>query len=649
MSQPHLIHPKYRPDIDGLRAVAILSVVLFHAFPQSMSGGFVGVDVFFVISGYLISTIVFSSLERDRFSILEFYERRIRRIFPALFVVMFASFLFGWLFLYADEYEQLGKHLAAGAGFVSNFILWRESGYFDNLAETKPLLHLWSLAVEEQFYVFWPLLLAFVWKRNWSFLKITAAIAVISFASNLYLMNQHPVAAFYLPFSRFWELMAGGILAYVTLHRPGLNGSHRNAQSILGFSLLFAALLLLDKSRDFPGWWAMLPTLGAFFIISAGPDALLNRKILSNPLMLWIGWISYPLYLWHWPLLSFARIVEGEHVSGKMTVLAIVAAFGLAWLTFAFVEKPFRFAMRKGQAVVMLLFLMAGILGLGGLSASGMILQRIHGPSIDRILEAESDWGFPDEFSSFHFGREIFHRIGSPSRDAEVFLGDSHADQYSPMIAHWMKQGNSDTVYFVTHEGCLPIPGIFEKNSGRGECDAYRKSMKEFLNGRTDIGTVIVGACWSCYFIRDNGASRWGGESVSQPAMKKMAMEKLASFLVSLGRNHRVFLLLDNPTGAIFDPRHYLEGGRFSGVSAISLPGAMQVPEEQIELRRELTDLAKSANAGIIDPFDILCGKDGHCMVSGRNGDPVYIDTNHLRAAFVREHADFMERIVSGR
>jgi peptidoglycan/LPS O-acetylase OafA/YrhL len=228
--QPHLAHPKYRPDIDGLRAIAILPVVIFHAFPSIMPGGFIGVDIFFVISGFLISSIIFSSLERDRFSLVEFYTRRVRRIFPALILVLISCLAFGWFVLFADEYQQLGKHTAAGAGFIQNFILWRESGYFDNSAETKPLLHLWSLAIEEQFYIFWPLLLAFVWKRHWSFLRITAVIAAFSFAANIYLiLRGHPTAAFYLPFSRFWELMVGGVLAYVVLHRPQLIEKHKDA------------------------------------------------------------------------------------------------------------------------------------------------------------------------------------------------------------------------------------------------------------------------------------------------------------------------------------------------------------------------------------------------------------------------------------
>jgi peptidoglycan/LPS O-acetylase OafA/YrhL len=184
-TQNHLTHPKYRPDIDGLRAVAVLAVVLFHAFPGLIRGGFIGVDIFFVISGYLISTIIFENLDRGSFSFREFYVRRIKRIFPALIVVLLACFAFGWFALLADEFNQLGKHIAAGAGFVSNIVLWGEAGYFDNSAETKPLLHLWSLGIEEQFYIVWPLLLWFAWKRKFNLLTIAVLIAIISLALNI--------------------------------------------------------------------------------------------------------------------------------------------------------------------------------------------------------------------------------------------------------------------------------------------------------------------------------------------------------------------------------------------------------------------------------------------------------------------------------
>lgn len=335
---PHL---NYRPDIDGLRAVAVGSVVGFHAFPYNFPGGFVGVDVFFVISGFLISTILLSSLEKGSFSIADFYLRRIRRILPALVTMMVACLIGGYFFLLADEFELLGKHVAGGAAFLSNLLYWRESGYFDTAAEKKPMLHLWSLAIEEQFYIVWPLLLALGWKWRRSFVGLIAVLALLSFAGNLYYVRRDPTAAFYSPLLRFWELMLGGALAYLALRRIQCRTEHQHWVSLAGFGLLAAAFLLIDPGTAFPGWWALLPTLGACLVIFAGPNGVINRYLLAHPWMVLIGLISYPLYLWHWPLLSFARIVEGEPARGTTAVLVGISVL-LAWLTYRFVEMPVR-------------------------------------------------------------------------------------------------------------------------------------------------------------------------------------------------------------------------------------------------------------------------------------------------------------------
>lgn len=357
--QTRLTHPKYRPDIDGLRAIAVLSVIGWHAVPHWPPGGFIGVDIFFVISGFLISTIVFGSLEQGKFSLVKFYSHRIKRIFPALLVVLIASYVFGWFALLADEYKQLGKYIAGGAGFVSNFVLWNESGHIDN--STKPLMHLWTLGIEEQFYIVWPLLLSFVWKRKWSFVAITASVAAISFAFHIYIINKDYTASFYFPASRFWELMIGGLLAYIGLHKPHWNERHKNAQSILGFILVVLGLALLDSKLAFTGWLALLPTLGAFFIISAGSNAWLNRHVLSNKLLVWVGLISYPLYLWHWPLLSFAKIIEGEVPSANLRIAAVLIAAALAWLTYRMIERPIRFGSRGSATTISLLILMIAV------------------------------------------------------------------------------------------------------------------------------------------------------------------------------------------------------------------------------------------------------------------------------------------------
>jgi peptidoglycan/LPS O-acetylase OafA/YrhL len=311
--QSHLTHLKYRPDIDGLRAIAVLSVVAFHAFPNWLKGGFIGVDVFFVISGYLISTIIFESLENGTFSFGEFYSRRIKRIFPALLLVLLACYTFGWFVMVADEYKQLGKHIAAGAGFFSNISFWHEAGYFDSLSETKPLLHLWSLGIEEQFYLLWPMLLWFAWKRNFNLLTITILVAAVSFFLNVKGIKEDAVATFYSPQTRFWELLCGSILAWVTLYKKEVSttvmarlggglvsSTYRvmlepegkavcNILSFLGLLLLTFGFFRINKELSFPGKWAVVPVLGAVLIIFAGPKAWANRTILSNKAVVWFG------------------------------------------------------------------------------------------------------------------------------------------------------------------------------------------------------------------------------------------------------------------------------------------------------------------------------------------------------------------------
>jgi len=387
VQQPHLSHPKYRPDIDGLRAVAVLAVVAFHTSPSWLRGGFIGVDIFFVISGYLISTIIFENLNKGTFSFTEFYARRIKRIFPALLLVLISCFAFGWFALLADEYKQLGKHIAAGSGFISNFILWNESSYFDNSAETKPLLHLWSIGIEEQFYIVWPILLCFAWKRKFNLLTITIIVAVASFVLNTMGVKQDMVATYYSPLTRFWELLSGSLLAWVTLYKKDalanvmlkldywlsriVYSEKQEADGkVISKVLSFVGLLLLvygfwriNKELSFPGKWALVPVLGTILVIMAGPKAWFNRVILSNRIAVWFGLISFPLYLWHWPILSFARIVEGEVPSRNIRIAAVVLSIALAWLTYRLVERPLRLGKHVKLKVSVLVVLMTIVCG----------------------------------------------------------------------------------------------------------------------------------------------------------------------------------------------------------------------------------------------------------------------------------------------
>jgi len=371
MASTYLSHPNYRSDIDGLRAIAVLAVVIFHAFPSLIAGGFIGVDIFFVISGYLISGIVLSGLEKESFSFSDFYLRRIKRIFPALFLILVTCLFVGWLVLMPDEFKMLGKHIAGGSVFASNFILQNEVGYFGAEAESKQLLHLWSLAVEEQFYIVWPFMLWMAFKRKWNLLVVIALAAAVSFYLNIRQAGINLSADFYYPQTRFWELILGGALACIARKFPQVQGGRGkavfNAMSIVGLLLLAGGFWLLDKEIGFPGKWALIPVVGAILIILAGPHAWVNRVVLSHPVLVWVGLISFPLYLWHWPVLSFLRTVLAETPGASVRCAAVLASVFLAWLTFRFIEKPIRFGM-FGKSRTLLLAAVVGVTGVVGLS-----------------------------------------------------------------------------------------------------------------------------------------------------------------------------------------------------------------------------------------------------------------------------------------
>ena len=472
--QARLSHPKYRPDIDGLRAMAVLSVVAFHAFPSWVKGGFIGVDVFFVISGYLISTIIFENLDKGTFSFSDFYSRRIRRIFPALLLVLIASFAFGWFALLADEYKQLGKHIAAGAGFVSNFILLGEAGYFDNSAETKPLLHLWSLGIEEQFYIVWPFVLWLAWKKKFNLLALTILVAFVSFYLNLKGIKKDAVATFYSPQTRFWELLAGSILAWFALYKKDAFSQYKlkvvdgwlakliyretvevdgktlsNVTSFLGSLLLAYGFWRITKDISFPGKWAVIPVLGAILIILAGPKAWINRKILSNKIAVWFGLISFPLYLWHWPLLSFARIVEGEVLSRNIRIAAVVLSVVLAWLTYKLVERPLRFGnySKVKVAVLVVLMTIVGVIGLYTFTKNGFSNDGKRYISFTQQYKKFNSEFYKCENNLIFNNSEIWDgnvrcwqtKSGKPN---VILVGDSHAENLFFGFANLLKDKN---------------------------------------------------------------------------------------------------------------------------------------------------------------------------------------------------------------
>jgi peptidoglycan/LPS O-acetylase OafA/YrhL len=365
----------YRPDIDGLRAVAVLAVVAFHAFPEYITGGFIGVDVFFVISGFLIAGITLDEIKTSTFSLTRFYARRVRRIFPALLLVQFVSLFAGWCILLPAELERLGRQLFVSAGFVSNIYFWFQSGYFSPDARTFPLLHLWSLGVEEQFYILWPLIVICVGRRaSWTLYTILL-IGLASFCLNIVIISNHE-ADFYLPFTRAWELMLGAILAW--LHRNNLTLQTRSAAeaaALIGLTLILGSTIFYDQYEAYPGWLAIAPTIGALLILWGGAQSYLVGSLLSwRPLVL-IGSISYPLYLWHWPLLVFSEAFKFAPLTLLERVLIVAISFVLAWLTFKYVESQFK----TGQINWVKIAALAG--GSSTIAAAGLMV--IYGQGFD--------------------------------------------------------------------------------------------------------------------------------------------------------------------------------------------------------------------------------------------------------------------------
>ena len=641
--QTHLTHPKYRADIDGLRAIAVLSVVGFHAFPLWIRGGFVGVDIFFVISGFLISSIIISSLEKGTFSFAEFYARRIKRIFPALILVMAACYVFGWFTLLPDEYKQLGKHIAAGAGFVSNFFFWQEAGYFDNAALTKPLLHLWSLGIEEQFYIVWPLLLYFAWQRRFNFLILTVTIIVISFSVNVNIRLSDRVQDFYSPLTRFWELMMGSILGYLTLQKlslweialqmfrsvSGKVGTTaksaetllRNAQSVLGALLICIAMLLVTKERLFPGWWALLPTVGAFLIISAGQHAWLNRTLLSHRIMVWFGLISYPLYLWHWPLLSFASMIfEGETPAEArgIRIAAVLISIVLAWLTYRLVEKPIRIGKHSKAKSITLFALMVvvGYVGYNCYMREGLgfrfpkIIQELTQQHVDKEDEhanKEEPMGFcflnPEQDYSFFKACE--YQIDEGKKQSLLIWGDSNAGHLQPgYIASF---GENYKITTLTASSCPPILNLEFPN--RPFCKEINDYIFEFIK-REKPNKIVLEAIWNEY--------DW----------KKIS--------VTIDRLHEIGITNIDLIGPV--PR-WIDGLpkqlylRFKADISQQIPYRMKsgLKQNVFQLEPLMSDFAKQLGVNYISPTKILCNEFGCITRLGETKDTLTaFDEEHL-------------------
>jgi peptidoglycan/LPS O-acetylase OafA/YrhL len=458
--------PKYRPDVDGLRAIAVLLVLNFHAFPDATPGGFVGVDVFFVISGFLITGIITRELEAGRFSLVEFYNRRIRRIFPALIVVLAATLALGWFWMLPQAFAQLGSDSFASAAFLANIALLLQSGYFDIESAKKPLLHLWSLGIEEQFYLFWPLLLMLAARLRLSIIAMAAVLGIASFLLNVALIGSNPVATFYLPFTRAFELLAGAVLACGWI-KVSQSGAASNWRAWIGMALIAASVALLDSHRAFPGWWAVLPVAGSALLLSA-PAAWMNRVVLASRPMVWIGLISYPLYLWHWPLLVFGEMIKFRSLTLLERELILLASLALAWATYRFVEIPFRFGRPSPRKMVALGAGMALIAVAGIAIVSGRGFEFRLPPEIRAMASVRTDsfkWRFHE--CLLDLSQETSFADSCVERDRRPLVliwGDSTAGALLPGLRK-AQEMRGFAIAQLTSSSCIPalgaeIPGV---------------------------------------------------------------------------------------------------------------------------------------------------------------------------------------------
>lgn len=659
---------KYRADIDGLRAVAVVAVIIFHAFPRWFSGGFVGVDIFFVISGYLISGILYRELESGTFSFSGFYARRAKRIFPALLIVLTTTCLFGWYVLTPDEFAQLGKHGAAGAGFVANFAMWSEVGYFDNASDTKALLHLWSLGIEEQFYIIWPLLLVFLYKRKFFIWQLAAVLAVFSFVLNVYFIDTHADAVFYMPVTRFWELLAGGLLAYFhTRTSPRLQYavSPQVGQilSVLGLAGLLAAFGLIDESMPFPGWWALLPVVSAILLIAAGSDSVINRYFLSNRLARWIGMISYPAYLWHWPLLAFGKILFGN-LTKEARIALIMVTFILAHCTYVYVEKKIRFGrvpdlpgQKKGSLLVPKLYVvLVAAVAVNLTIAAGILSARSTSRDFDSLLTAQSDWAYPPQsFSKLSKGMAHFYTRGPESKSYTVFIGDSIVEQYAPRVDFLLNSRDSGTyrsVIFATGPGCPPIPNVVHRaRHSHPACAATAMAAYELAH-KSNVEAVVIGGNWDNYLSPKNEALAYldGTRLIpyTEAGAVEAALASLANEIELLSKSKQVYILLNSPKGPGFSPKSMLTGSRWTTLGKNTHREGASIEafiSEYVPIRAKLEMIADRYGAKIIDPISTLC-KGGTCPTVSVDGDPLFMDEEHMRPFYVREYAVFIDEVL---
>ncbi|NQW47320.1 MAG: acyltransferase, partial [Planctomycetes bacterium] len=609
---------RYRADIDGLRAVAVVAVIAYHAFPRALPGGFIGVDIFFVISGYLISGILFREHGAGTFSFQNFYARRIKRIFPSLIAMLVLVLAYGWLALLPSEYQDVGRHGAAGSIFAQNIALLRESGYFDTAASLKPLLHLWSLAVEEQMYLFLPPLLVFVWRRNFPIVPVIGVLAACSLGANLYASERFPAAAFFLMPYRAWEFFAGTLLAVwhdrqsITTARP----YRSHALAVVGSLLLATGFGWFAHGDAYPGWRALVPVAGAIALIAAGPLAWLNRRVLSQPALVWIGLISYPLYLFHWPLISFVHIIRGATPDPTAIGVAVALAVGLSIASYYALERRIRHSKSPWTVPLLVLcFLGLGVVGYGVWRGnlpppSGVRKARQH---LNAALAELKNTGHFQGWQNPQLCDGIPRWTIGGDGPQTLVVGDSHGHMLAPRIHELLHDGGKSSrgAVIVTKAGACPLPGITSPT--REFAENLIPMMRKEVASNPAIDRVVIVALWPHYFSECWKSPRGDqyfidGVALNLPEGQEMALSALGAMVRQLvAGGKKVTVVLTVPFGKELSPRSGYRRSFLGGLERTTQPLSVATFRQRHgQLNDAIATIARASGADVIDPVESL-------------------------------------------